>query len=34
VLDLAGVAVGFAQENAGRGVAVGDAFDKHGYYLI
>ena len=34
VLDLAGVAVGFAQEDAGRRVAVGDAFDKHGYCFV
>jgi hypothetical protein len=29
--DFAGVAIGFAQKKAGRGVAVGDGFDKHGY---
>jgi hypothetical protein len=34
VLDLAGVAVGFAQKDAGRGVAVGDALDEHGYVFV
>ena len=34
VLDLPGVAVGFAKEDAGRGVAVGDALNKHGYLFV
>ena len=29
--DLAGVAIGLAQEDGGRGVSVGDGFDVHGY---
>ena len=30
-VDLAGVAEGLAQEHGGGRVAVGDAFDVHGY---
>ena len=33
VLDLAFVAVGYAKKDAGRGVAIADAFNKHGYLL-
>ena len=32
-LDLAGVAEGLAQEHGGGRVAVGDAFDVHGYWI-
>ncbi len=34
VLDLAGLAVGFAQEDAGRGVTVGYSLNKHGYFRL
>jgi hypothetical protein len=33
VLDLAVGASGFAQENAGRGFAVRDSVNKHGYKM-
>ena len=29
--DVAGLAIGFAQQDGGRGVSVGDGFDVHGY---
>ena len=29
--DLAGLAIGFAQQDGGRGVSVGDGLDVHGY---
>ena len=29
--DFTGVAIGLAQEDSGRGVAIGDGFDVHGY---
>jgi hypothetical protein len=31
VANLAEVAIGFAQEEAGRRVSVADRFDEHGY---
>ena len=29
--DLSGLAIGFAQQDGGRGVSVGDGLDVHGY---
>ena len=34
VTHLAIEAVSFAKKNAGRGVAIADAFDKHGYFSL
>jgi len=33
VLDLAVLTVGFAQQYAGRGLAIGDGLDVHGFNL-
>ena len=34
VTNLAIEAIGFAQKDAGRRVAIADTFDKHGYFFV